>query len=310
MDPAYIATVRLLLEIAPDVFASNIFALKGGTAINLFVRDLPRLSVDLDLVFIDRHAKRDEALPIIGAELDRIAAAWQARGLEVQRPQQNKDDEARLLVSASGVQVKVEANHVFRGTVFPVTPRAVSHATAQTFTTSLTVPMLAEPELYGSKLVAALDRQHPRDWFDVMQLLDANGLSPETVDAFCVYLAGHNRPMHEVLAPREPDFSLAYQSEFQGMTAKPVALAELIAARQRLHRQLGAALTEAHHAFLQSVLQGAPRAGLIACPHVSELPAVQWKLINLDKLRRQDARRHAAQLEWLDASWNAIKGLA
>jgi hypothetical protein len=55
MNPTYAATARLLTEIAPVVFESGIFALEGGTAINLFLRDMPRLSVDLDLVFTDHR---------------------------------------------------------------------------------------------------------------------------------------------------------------------------------------------------------------------------------------------------------------
>lgn len=51
MTPTYVATVRLLLDVAPDVFRGGEFALKGGTALNLFVQDMPRLSVDIDAVF-------------------------------------------------------------------------------------------------------------------------------------------------------------------------------------------------------------------------------------------------------------------
>ncbi len=51
MNQLYLDTARLLTQVAPFVFAQGVFALKGGTAINLFIRDMPRLSVDLDLVF-------------------------------------------------------------------------------------------------------------------------------------------------------------------------------------------------------------------------------------------------------------------
>lgn len=52
MDNRYKATVALLLDVMPFVFEQKCFAMKGGTAINLFCRDMPRLSVDIDLVFI------------------------------------------------------------------------------------------------------------------------------------------------------------------------------------------------------------------------------------------------------------------
>ena len=77
MNPTYLATARLLTEIAPVVFESGIFALKGGTAINLFLREMPRLSVDLDLVFTDHRLPRAEALAAINEALragrDRLA---------------------------------------------------------------------------------------------------------------------------------------------------------------------------------------------------------------------------------------------
>jgi predicted nucleotidyltransferase component of viral defense system len=55
MNRAYLDAVRLLLAVAPSIFRQAGFALKGGTAINLFLRDMQRLSVDLDLVFADHR---------------------------------------------------------------------------------------------------------------------------------------------------------------------------------------------------------------------------------------------------------------
>jgi len=73
MDKHYADTVRLLLNIAPDVFDNDIFAMKGGTAINLFLRDMPRLSVDIDVVYLPWQTPRDEALQAINQELAAIA---------------------------------------------------------------------------------------------------------------------------------------------------------------------------------------------------------------------------------------------
>jgi len=50
--PQYRAQVDLLLQTIPFIAEENIFALHGGTAINLFVRDMPRLSVDIDLTYL------------------------------------------------------------------------------------------------------------------------------------------------------------------------------------------------------------------------------------------------------------------
>lgn len=65
--------VGLLVQLLPIVGQQRCFALKGGTAINLFVRDLPRLSVDIDLAYLPM-TDRDQALTEIDAALKAIAA--------------------------------------------------------------------------------------------------------------------------------------------------------------------------------------------------------------------------------------------
>ena len=67
MNREYLETARLLIQVAPLVFVDDQFGLKGGTAINLFLRDMPRLSVDLDLVFTEHTIGRNEAIARINA---------------------------------------------------------------------------------------------------------------------------------------------------------------------------------------------------------------------------------------------------
>src|SRR5690606_1160945 len=165
MDKGYADTVRLLLAIAPDVFANDIFAMKGGTAINLFVRDMPRLSVDIDVVYTPRQHLREEALSAIALELDAIAGRVAKLGLSARKVASRELGDTKLLVENESSQVKVEVNVVFRGTVLPTERRALVKRTADMFSAELEVPVLAVDELYGSKLVAAMDRQHPRDLF-------------------------------------------------------------------------------------------------------------------------------------------------
>ncbi len=63
------------------------------------------------------------------------------------------------------------------------------------------IPVLSFADLYGGKICAALDRQHPRDLFDIKLLSEARGLNEEVSQAFVIYLASHNRPMSELLSP-------------------------------------------------------------------------------------------------------------
>lgn len=229
MDKFYADTVRLLLQVAPAIFANNILAMKGGTAINLFLRDMPRLSVDIDVVYVPRLTLRDDALREIANELDAIAARLEGSGMAVKRIAANAQGETKLLVSNTDALVKIEVNIVFRGTVLPIVHQPLCQRASELFGVDLLLPVLNSAELYGSKLVAAMDRQHPRDLFDAMQMLEQDGLSDETLECFVTYLAGHNRPIHEVLFGNDKDISLEYQDNFVGMTTEGVSLVQLLA---------------------------------------------------------------------------------
>lgn len=295
MTDDYIATVRLLLDIAPTVFRSGLFAMKGGTALNLFVQDMPRLSVDIDVVFIDHTPDRDTALAAIGAELRNIQQALQERGLEVRLPGNARGDEVRLFVRSADAQVKVEVNFVFRGTVMPALAQALVPSAQDLFTTEVTLPVLATPELYGSKLVAAMDRQHPRDIFDVMHMLERLGWTPEVLDCFVAYLAGHNRPAHEVLFGPAKPLDPAFTNEFAGMTRDDVSLETLLATQARLRHELPRQLDAHHREFLLSLVRGEPTWPLMRFEQLQALPAIRWKLQNLHTLKKRDAGRFEEQ---------------
>jgi hypothetical protein len=293
MNRAYIDAVRLLLEVAPEVFHDPVFALKGGTAINLFLHDMPRLSVDLDLVYTDHSADRDEALQHIGAALAAASATLESRGIHCERG--SSAEETKLFVERARVRVKIEINHVFRGTVLPVVSRPLSENGQSTFFTDIELPVLDPDEIYGSKLVAAMDRQHPRDLFDVLGLYARNGLTPRIVECFVCYLAGHNRPIHEVLFANPIDITRAYSSEFAGMTRESLALDELLQVRTRLFSELPSALTAKHRDFLLGLLRCEPDWSLMHCPHLKDMPAIRWKLANLQRLREANPGKFAAQ---------------
>jgi hypothetical protein len=160
MDRVYIETVRLLLEIAPTVFRPPCFAMKGGTALNLFVHEMPRLSVDIDLVYLDYAKERKAALSEISAALAGAGRELAQSGLKVHLAATAAGDEAKLIVRRGKTLVKIEVNHVFRGTVLPIERLDLGPAARGFFAKSLSepAPILAVPELYASKLVAALDR--------------------------------------------------------------------------------------------------------------------------------------------------------
>jgi len=160
MDKTYADTVRLLLAVTPDVFASDIFAMKGGTAINLFLQDMPRLSVDIDVVYLLWQTPRDEALRVINQELAAIAKRVEPLGVQTRLIRSKDVGDTKLIVENDTSQVKIEVNVVFRGTVLPAERRSLSARTSDLFGVELDVPILASDELYAGKLVAALDRRN------------------------------------------------------------------------------------------------------------------------------------------------------
>ncbi len=273
MDKTYADTVRLLLAVAPTVFENEIFAMKGGTAINLFVRDMPRLSVDIDVVYTPWQVAREEALQAIHSELAAIAGRVDALGL-TSRLIKGKDlGETKMVVENDSDQVKVEVNVVFRGTVLPVERLPISPRTRDLFAVEFKLPVLATDELYAGKLVAALDRQHPRDLFDVWQLFETGGFTDRMVECFVIYLAGHNRPTHEVLFGNDKGIAGDYNSSFVGMTETECPLETLLETRQRLRNELPARLTKSQRNFLAGLADAEPDWSLLQYPHANELPA-------------------------------------
>jgi len=290
MNDDYVRAVQLLLDVAPAVFGTPVFAMKGGTAINLFVQDAPRLSVDIDVVFLPHELSREAALAAIGRELAAAQGRVAALGFDASLRKAGEGNEAKMFVRSASAEVKVEVNFVFRGTVLPPERRSLTPVAQQMFSANIEVPVLATPELYGSKLVAALDRQHPRDLFDVRLMLAAGGWDEALLDCLVVYLAGHNRPTHEVLFPKEKSLDAVFEAEFVGMTSQPVTLDELLATRARMLAELPRALQPRHCEFLLSMVRGEPRWDLLPYAHLEHLPALQWKLQNLAKLRKNAAK--------------------
>lgn len=290
MNDAYIRTVQLLLDITPSVFDTPWLAMKGGTALNLFVQDMPRLSVDIDVVYTRHDLARDDALEAIGEELAAAQQRVTSLGHEVVLRKNREGTEAKMFVRSAAAEVKVEVNFVFRGTVLPPHRRSLSTAAQQRFAADIQVPVLADAELYGSKLVAALDRQHPRDLFDVQLMLQTHGWQETLLDCFVIYLSGHNRPTHEVLFPNEKPLEAVFKAEFEGMTTLPIELAHLQATRRRMLNELPRALRPHHCEFLLSMVRAEPNWSLLPYRHLAHLPALQWKLENLRRLRKNPAK--------------------
>ena len=294
----YRQQVSLLIRVIPFVAKENAFALKGGTAINLFVRDMPRLSVDIDLTYLPVE-DRATSLASIDAAMLRIKEGIE-QGMPGARvnPSRSADENivTKLIVRTADVQIKIEVTPVLRGTVYDPAVTGVVSAVEEAFGFA-EMQVVSSADLYAGKIVAALDRQHPRDLFDVRDLLAHEGISDELRRAFLVYVISHNRPMAEVLAPTRKPLAEEFERNFVGMTQAAVELADLEAAREEIIAAIVGDMPEAHRHFLLGFKRGEPDWSLLGIPEAQKPPAVQWKQRNLDKLAADRRRGLADALE-------------
>jgi hypothetical protein len=281
----YRRQVALLVRTIPLVATEACFALKGGTAINLFVRDMPRLSVDIDLTYLPVE-DRATSLASIDAAMERLEERIREglRGARVTAVKLIPENiVSKIFVEADGVRIKIEVTPVLRGCVYEPKTRSVS-ATVEAQFGFAEIQVVSFADLYAGKLVAALDRQHPRDLFDVRDLLANEGIGEDLRKAFVVYMLSHNRPMAEVLAPTLQDIRQEFERGFEGMTEKPVTLDDLVQARENLIAELVGKMPDEHRRFLASFKRGKPDWEILNLPHAEKLPAVQWRLQNLAKM--------------------------
>ncbi len=282
----YRRQAALLVRVLPYVAEEKIFALKGGTAINLFHRDMPRLSVDIDLTYLP-VAPRLESLAAIDEAMKRIAKTARsmspAEDIVEQTPREGETAVTRLFARGDGVQIKIEVTPVLRGCVYEPELRTVSPSVEDAFGFA-EINVVSFADLYGGKIVAALDRQHPRDLFDVRDLLANEGIDERLRKAFIVYLLSHNRPMSEVLTARRKDIRQEFERGFAGMTEEPVTLDALLDAREAIIAAVVGEMPDHHRQFLISFECGVPDWALLGLNGIAELPAVRWRQQNLDKL--------------------------
>jgi predicted nucleotidyltransferase component of viral defense system len=282
----YQRQVALLIRILPFVAEQKVFALKGGTAINLFVRDMPRLSVDIDLTYLPVQP-RPQSLTAIDQAMKTIAArvADTFAGAEISTSVV-EGAITTLYVKIDKAQIKIEVTPVLRGCVFDPAERRVSEAVEAKFGFAEML-VVSFADLYAGKIIAALDRQHPRDLFDIRDLLANEGIDDALRTAVIVYLLSHNRPMHEVLAPVRKPLDQEFVRGFQGMTESAITVEELASARETLIAEIVGKMPDVHRHFLISFERGFPEWELLSLPHIADLPAVKWRMLNLNKLSNE-----------------------
>ena len=306
LDPMYRQQVDLLLQVLPHVAKENVFALKGGTAINLFVRDMPRLSVDIDLTYLPLD-DRDTAMRGISEALNHIRQKINHTipGIKSQLVQQSGGQEAKLTCQSSLAQIKIEVNTIIRGHVFPPRIMDIAKSVEAEFQKFVAMTVVSHAELFGGKICAALDRQHPRDMFDIHQLFEHEEFTDEIRLGFIAMLISHSRPIHELISPNLLDQKTVFEHQFAGMTLTSFSYDDYESTRTGLIKEIHDHLTDTDKSFLLSFKSGTPDWELMPLENLRHMPAVQWKLANIVKLKTQNPEKHNAQLKALENTLKA-----
>jgi len=293
----YKSQVSLLLSVLPEVAKENCFALHGGTAINLFVREMPRLSVDIDLTYVPLE-DREISFENITKALNRIK-----QNIETVVPNAkitHKQAELKLQISNGKAQTKLEVNQAIRGTIAPPVKMILCKKTQVEYDAFCEIAVVPIGQLYGGKICAALDRQHPRDLFDVKYLLENEGFADKIKKGFLLGLLSSKRPVHELLFPNLLDQRSAMTNQFDGMSDEPFTYEDFETTRSLLIQTIHENLNDSDIEFLLSFENGTPDWSSY---DFKDFPAVQWKLQNLQRLKETNPNKHIEQYKKLKSNF-------
>ena len=293
--------VKLLLSIIPEIAKEKCFALHGGTAINLFIRNMPRLSVDIDLTYLPFENFETSQFNI-NAALKRIMGSTIKILPEVKINYEERN--SKLYVSIKGVLVKVEVNLTGRGSLHAPVMMDLCEKAQEEFDAFVNMKVLPRGQIFGSKICAALDRQHPRDLFDVSYLLNNEGITTEVKEGFLFYLIGHGRPIHEVLSPNWKDQQQAIETQFAGMSIDNFSYEDYRQTREALLNAIHKSLTAADKNFLLGFKNLEPDWTIY---DFERFPNIEWKLDNLTKLKANNPEKHAKLFEALKQTLDNFK---
>ncbi len=296
MDSAYLRQAELVVRCIPALAEEPCFAIKGGTAINLFELNLPRLSVDIDLTFLP-VTDRATAIAEINAALQRIEKRLEARGVAVRT--RGTDVSRKIACFANGAEIKIEPNFILRGAVYPVRMLELSPKMSEIVGVSAEMQVLSFKELYGGKVCAALDRQHPRDLFDMAQFYKSHSID-EVKEGFLVLALGHNRPLHELLGPMIQEQREIFDQQFSGMSDEPFSYDAHRTTLERLTADVKSLFDDGDKQRLLDFVSLSGEENAWGIPHFDELPAIRWKRRNLESLRKSNPAKFTAQREALE----------
>ena len=296
----YQKQVALLIRLIPEIALDTRFALHGGTAINLFDRNMPRLSVDIDLTYIPIE-DRETSFNNISAALIKIKERIENR-LQGSRVE-HKVDNHKLLVSYDEAMIKIEVSQIVRGLLGVVTEKILCEKAQIKYDAFCAINIVSNGQLYGGKLCAAMDRQHPRDIFDVKQLLKEDGFNKEVKEGFLFRLLSADRSVQDVLFPNLQEQRLAMMNQFTGMSDELFTYEEYEQVRETMVKKVQASLTAEDKFFILAFKNGTPDWSIY---NFEAYPSIQWKLLNLEKIKSSNSSKHKELYDSLKSKLDSI----
>lgn len=297
MDEQYTRQVALLLRIIPELNKIPEFAMHGGSAINLFHHDMPRLSVDIDLTYIPFDT-REKDLQNIDSLLKKLSAKLNRTlpGIQINKGT-HYDEEVKLFCRYKNAEVKIEVNTINRGLMGASEQYMLCKAAQDYFNLFCEMNIVPKAQLFGGKMVAALDRQHPRDLFDTKKLFDTTNFTPELMDGFLFCLFSSKRPLNEILAPNFLNQESALTNQFSGMSSQTFTYAMLENERKRLIASIHKHMTSEQKQMILSFAKGQPDW---LNEDWSIFPGIAWKLKNINKLKQRNPVKFRDQITKLE----------
>ena len=298
MRDTYLSQAELMIDILTEIAKDDAFLLHGGTAINLFHLDMPRLSVDIDLTYAAYSDSRENDLKRIRFSLQLIKSRLKKRFPDIIfNDERRADEELKMICRRNNVIVKVEVNQINRGLIAYPCNKTLCPKAENLFNRFCEVSTVSVGQLWGGKLCAALERQHPRDIFDVKNMLLKIGYTKEIKEGFLFFLLCIKRPISEILNPALIDQSAVFQSQFSGMTDEVFTYTEFNRIREELVEIIRHSLTQNDKDFILSFEHGHP---IWKDFDYSKYPAIKWKLLNINKLKATNPEKHSQAINNLN----------
>ena len=300
MNEAYRNQVALLIRVMPLVLKIKDFAVHGGTAINLFHRNLNRYSVDIDITYIP-IADRVSSLKAINAHLAAIKTSIErdVPGIRII----HKQDVWKLQCTKDGTTIKIEVNGTKRGLLGEAEKKQLCEKAKTEFGMTCYANIVSWPQLYGGKIAAALSRQHPRDLFDCREITEKD--FSEVKAGFMLCLLGSDKPIVESLTPNPINQTEALENQFEGMTDEPFSYEDYEMSRSNLIQVVNRGLDETDKDFLISFELGTPDWNKCCAGDLSQYPSVRWKLQNIQNLKNKNPQKHQEGVDKLEKYFRA-----